>query len=86
MLAEVQYGGRVTDDFDKILLWTFTLVWFNSDLFNEDFQFFKGYDVLRFKQKEGYINAIENFPVKDPPQVYGLHPNANITYDNVPQN
>ncbi|KAH8374139.1 hypothetical protein KR200_007763, partial [Drosophila serrata] len=80
MLGEVQYGGRVTDDYDKRLLNTFTRVWFHDALFEETFQFFKGYKVYSFKEQEAYLSAIDEMPNVDPPQVYGFHSNAEITY------
>ncbi|KAI8124809.1 axonemal, Dynein heavy chain 8 [Lucilia cuprina] len=80
MLGEVQYGGRVTDDYDKRLLNTFGRVWFHDQLFAETFEFFKGYKVLCFKEQEAYLAAIEELPNIDPPQVYGFHSNAEITY------
>lgn len=80
MLGEVQYGGRVTDDYDKRLLNTFAKVWFSDDMFREDFAFFKGYPIYKFKLQEDYLVVIEDMPAVDPPQVYGLHPNADITY------
>ncbi len=41
--VQVQYGGRVTDDFDKRLLNTFTSVWFSDNIFNPGFKFYEGY-------------------------------------------
>ncbi|CAG9764101.1 unnamed protein product [Ceutorhynchus assimilis] len=79
MLGEVHYGGRVTDDFDKKLLNTFCRVWFNDDIFKDDFIFYKGYKVVRFKQVSDYITHIDGFAANDPPQAYGLHSNADIT-------
>ncbi|KAL5281346.1 hypothetical protein ACFFRR_005004 [Megaselia abdita] len=80
MLGEVQYGGRVTDDYDKRLLNTFAKVWFSNDIFAEGFTFFKGYRIFNFKVIEDYLEAIEAMRSVDPPQVYGFHPNADITY------
>lgn len=79
MLGEVQYGGRVTDDYDKRLLNTFAEVWFCDQMFDEDFYFYKGYGIIRFKNVSEYVDRIDTFPQTDPPQVYGLHPNADIT-------
>ena len=79
MLGEVQYGGRVTDDYDKRLLNTFTKVWFSEAMFNENFVFYKGYGIVRFKYLNQYLEYIDEMSQVDPPQVYGLHPNANIT-------
>lgn len=79
MIGEVQYGGRVTDDYDKRLLNTFTKVWFSDAVFNEDFMFYKGYTVLNFKNVTEYLSAIDTMPSVDPPQIYGLHRNADIT-------
>ncbi|XP_029675665.1 LOW QUALITY PROTEIN: dynein heavy chain 8, axonemal-like [Formica exsecta] len=80
MIGEVQYGGRVTDDYDKRLLNTFAKVWFTDALFAEGFDFYKGYPLLIFKQVSDYLQAIDPMSTIDPPQVYGLHPNADITY------
>ncbi|XP_068084800.1 dynein axonemal heavy chain 8 [Anabrus simplex] len=80
MLGEIQYGGRVTDDFDKRLLNTFAKVWFSENMFSDTFQFYTGYKIMRFKNLNDYLSAIDDLPTVDPPQVYGLHPNADITY------
>lgn len=79
MIGEVQYGGRVTDDYDKRLLNTFAKVWFIDTLFAEGFTFHKGYPLLIFKQVSDYLKAIDAMSAVDSPQVYGLHPNADIT-------
>lgn len=79
MIGEVQYGGRVTDDYDKRLLNTFAKLWFSDAIFSEDFVFYKGYPVLVYKQVTEYLKVIDEMNPIDPPQVYGLHPNANIT-------
>ncbi|KAK4886462.1 hypothetical protein RN001_002733 [Aquatica leii] len=80
MIGEVQYGGRVTDDYDKILLNTFAYVWFSDAIFRDDFVFYKGYKIYRFKQMADYFVAFDTMNPTDPPQAYGLHTNADITY------
>ncbi|KAB0801458.1 hypothetical protein PPYR_05812 [Photinus pyralis] len=80
MLGEVQYGGRVTDDFDKRLLTTFTQVWFCDVLLRQGFEFYKGYKVPQTRSLQGYIDYINGLPSADIPEVFGLHGNADITY------
>lgn len=80
MLGEVQYGGRVTDDFDKRLLTTFTHVWFCDALLRNGFEFYRGYRVPQTRSLSGYVEYIADLPGTDSPEVFGLHPNADITY------
>ena len=80
MLAEVQYGGRVTDDFDKRFLNSLTNVWFNDRLIQPGFKFYDGYPMPEAKNLEEYNNFIQNLPPQDLPEVFGLHKNANISY------
>ncbi|XP_023932850.1 dynein heavy chain 8, axonemal [Lingula anatina] len=80
MLGEVQYGGRVTDDYDKRLLNTFAKVWFCDAMFSDSFQFYIGYKIPKCKTVEQHLAFIEELPTVDSPEAFGLHPNADITY------
>ena len=80
MLSEVQYSGRVTDDFDKRLLNTLTHVWFTEALFLPAYKFYNGYPVPEARNVEEYNNFIQNMPLTDCPEVFGLHKNADISY------
>uniref|UniRef100_H2ZRC3 AAA+ ATPase domain-containing protein n=1 Tax=Ciona savignyi TaxID=51511 RepID=H2ZRC3_CIOSA len=91
MLGEIQFGGRVTDDLDKHLLNTYCKVWFGEHIFAEKFCFYKGvvlffviislrYTIPRGKSIAEYHTHIDNLPLVDTPEVMGLHPNADITY------
>nr|XP_037867096.1 dynein heavy chain 8, axonemal isoform X3 [Bombyx mori] len=80
MVSAVQYGGRVTDDYDNRLLGTFCRVWLTDQLFQEDFQFYKNYGIMKFRNIPEYLEEIDKMKMVDPPQAYGLHTNADITY------
>lgn len=69
MLGEVQYGGRVTDDYDKRLLNTYCKVWLGEHMFPDSFCFYKGYSIPHCKTVEQYREAIDNMPLVDTPQV-----------------
>jgi dynein heavy chain len=80
MFGEILYGGRVTDDLDKILLNTYCRVWLESHVFDDKFKFFKTYVIPKAKTVNDYHEYIDQLPLTDTPEVFGLHSNADITY------
>jgi dynein heavy chain len=81
IIAEVNYGGRVTDDKDVKLISAFLKRYFNEGILKD------GYKLSPLAEysspKEGSIEDIReyvrNLPMDEDPQVFGLHSNAQIT-------
>eukprot|EP00698_Gefionella_okellyi_P008566 TRINITY_DN2129_c0_g2_i1.p1 TRINITY_DN2129_c0_g2~~TRINITY_DN2129_c0_g2_i1.p1 ORF type:complete len:4490 (+),score=1324.74 TRINITY_DN2129_c0_g2_i1:457-13926(+) len=80
MICEVQYGGRITDDYDKRLLVTYGNTWLDNPLFNSGFEFYQNYTVPEGKNIMDFRNFIDQLPLQDTPQIFGLHPNAELNF------
>ena len=80
MLSEVQYGGKITDDFDRRLMKCFCLSWFSENMAKPGFEFYPGYSLPDCKTGEDYDKFISGMPLEDSPEVFGLHSNANISH------
>lgn len=57
----------------------FSQVWFNESMFDSAFCFYTGYKIPVCKTLEQYFDYIQLLPAMDSPEVFGLHPNADIT-------
>ena len=90
MVAEIQYGGKITDDMDRRLFAAYTARWLSPDIEASDFSFEPAktigsipgnfqYMVPLFGDHEQYLKYCAEFPEIDSPEVSGLHPNAALT-------
>ncbi|KAJ3349859.1 Dynein heavy chain 10, axonemal [Entophlyctis luteolus] len=86
LIGETIYGGRVTDDYDRRVLMTYLDEYLGDFLFDtfQPFFFFQSpqveYKVLLNGTREDYIAYIETLPLTNAPDVFGLHPDAEIGY------
>ena len=58
----------------------FFQVWFGEHIFQPSFHFYKGYSIPVCKNVTQYMEYVDQLPLKDSPEAFGLHPNADITY------
>lgn len=54
-------------------------VWFGDHMFQNDFNFYKGYVIPSVSSINQFREAIQDLPPMDTPEVFGLHANADIT-------
>jgi dynein heavy chain len=89
LLGEVHYGGRVVDNFDRRVLNCYLHEYVGDFLFDEcqPFHFFQDaktdYCVPQAQTLQEYQQYIEGLPLNSSPEVFGLHPNAEIGYLNI---
>uniref|UniRef100_A0A4W6ECP9 Dynein axonemal heavy chain 2 n=1 Tax=Lates calcarifer TaxID=8187 RepID=A0A4W6ECP9_LATCA len=81
LIAGVNYGGHVTDDWDRRLLTTYINDYFCDAAVNQPF--FKlspltSYYIPRDGPQSSYKEYISMLPPTEHPEVFGQHPNADI--------
>lgn len=102
MTGQINYGGRVTDDWDRILLLNILKRFYNEELvpYSEDSEEESFTESQRESQEKGQFpisesgiykiiphseigqihSYIDSLPPTEEPEVFGLHPNANIAF------
>ena len=87
MLCEVMFGGRITDDYDRILMITYGDCWGSDAIFNDGYTWKAGdmrYSIpdagtpISLDKIKGFIEDIPPASM-DVPEVYGMHSNADLT-------
>ena len=54
--------------------------YFGEHMFVPTFTFYKGYSIPILKTVKEYLDTIEKLPLVDTPEIFGMHPNADIAY------
>lgn len=79
--AEINYGGRVTDDKDVTLIKAILHIYMTPSILVDKHPFSQSgtYYSPEAGELSDYLNYIEQLPLNPAPEVFGLHDNAEIT-------
>ncbi|XP_066516038.1 dynein axonemal heavy chain 6 isoform X2 [Hoplias malabaricus] len=80
--GEITYGGRVTDAWDQRCLRTILKVFFSPATLEEGYKYSASgiYFAPESDSLKEYSSYIENMPIIDDPEIFGMHDNANLAY------
>uniref|UniRef100_A0A670IHN2 Dynein axonemal heavy chain 12 n=1 Tax=Podarcis muralis TaxID=64176 RepID=A0A670IHN2_PODMU len=84
LTGECNYGGRVTDDWDRRLLLTMLADFYNPEIVENPQYLFSpsgNYYAPPRGTYDDYIEFIKNLPFSQQPEVFGLHDNVDISKD-----
>lgn len=81
--AQINYGGRVTDDKDKRLISSILKVYINEELVakNEGYKYSASgqYYCPNAQSQDEFLAFLRTLPLTPSPEVFGLHENCNIS-------
>jgi dynein heavy chain len=81
LIAEANYGGRVTDDWDRRILRSYINHLFNDEAVTTPqykLSNLSNYYIPEGTEMQHYRDYINSLPASDKPEVFGQHPNADI--------
>ncbi|CCW68744.1 unnamed protein product [Phytomonas sp. Hart1] len=81
LTGEINYGGRVTDDWDRRCMMTLIRHYLSPAVLNVGYAFSPSgvYRTLEPSNRAAYLEHLHNFPLNPKPEIFGLHENADIT-------
>uniref|UniRef100_A0ABM5FKF8 Dynein axonemal heavy chain 1 isoform X2 n=1 Tax=Pogona vitticeps TaxID=103695 RepID=A0ABM5FKF8_9SAUR len=81
--GEINYGGRVTDDWDRRCIMNILEDFYKPDVLIPEYCYSESgiyKQISTTYDLNGYIQYIKTLPLNDMPEIFGLHDNANITF------
>ncbi|XP_032099375.1 dynein heavy chain 6, axonemal isoform X2 [Sapajus apella] len=80
--GEITYGGRVTDTWDQRCLRTILKRFFSPETLEEDYKYSESgiYFAPIADSLQEFKDYIENLPLIDDPEIFGMHENANLVF------
>ncbi|KAL8563604.1 Dynein heavy chain 1, axonemal [Nucella lapillus] len=81
--GHINYGGRVTDDWDRRCLMSVLGDYYDSSVVDMDHVYSVSAIYRQIDPEsnlEQYTDYMKSLPINDTPEIFGLHDNANITF------
>lgn len=81
--GQINYGGRVTDDWDRRCLMSILSIYLVPEILQEGYRFSKSgtYYAPPIGSMKQMTSYFEGLPLSDDPEVFGMHENANVTFN-----
>ena len=83
IIGQINYGGRVTDDWDRRALMSILSIYMVPEILTDGYCFSRSGNY--FSPTEGSMQSaityFETLPFTDDPEVFGMHTNANVTFN-----
>lgn len=81
--GEITWGGRVTDYWDQRCLRTILKIFSSDVIIDPNYKYCRGDPYYRDPRKKTlieYIDYVQEFPIQEDPEIFGMNKNANIVF------
>jgi len=81
--GQINYGGRVTDDWDRRCLMSILGIYIKTDVLGDGYRFSASgtYYAPPVGSLADCLKYFNQLPANDDPEIFGMHENANVTYN-----
>ncbi|RHY81434.1 hypothetical protein DYB37_003901 [Aphanomyces astaci] len=81
--GQINYGGRVTDDWDRRCLTSILNGFYTPQVLTDSYKFSASgtYSAVTSNDYAGVMAYFESLPVHAAPEIFGMHENANVTFE-----